>query len=69
MLELKVNKGDIEIKAVGDAMQLMTELLIAADAFYEKVAQKSMPREEFAAVLGLALFHNPGQEVKENAGS
>lgn len=64
MLELKVNKCDVEIMGVGSGVDLTVELLTAIDTFYQEVIHDSLPREMFVNMLAVALLEAPAHYEK-----
>lgn len=64
MLEIKVNKGDVELMGVGSGVDLTVELLTAIDTFYQEVIHDSLPREMFVNMLAVALIQAPAHYEK-----
>lgn len=64
MLEIKVNKGDVELVGVGSGVDLTVELLTAIDTFYQEVIHDSLPREMFVNMLAVALIQAPAHYEK-----
>ncbi|WP_414150335.1 hypothetical protein ACIZ62_12995 [Acetobacterium carbinolicum] len=64
MLEIKVNKCDVEILGVGSGVDLTVELLTAIDSFYQEVIHDSLPREVFVNMLAVALIQAPAHYEK-----
>lgn len=64
MLEIKVNKGDVELMGVGSGVDLTVELLTTIDTFYQEVIHDSLPREMFVNMLAVALIQAPAHYEK-----